>query len=135
MSDYQEIKLVWPKKHLRKARKELYQDRHGASSQRPRVQCDSNCPVECHRSPEIRKKPSNYTSTITCIIIRKWIFSDKATGVEEQDIFPVLTQKIYASDDVTQVQQNMRNNIKSDIHLFDDGLTKSSFLSSSSSSK
>lgn len=63
------------------------------------------------------------------------MFSDYATGVEEQDIFPVLTQKIYASDDVTQVQQNMRNNIKSDIHLFDDGLTKSSFLSSSSSSK
>lgn len=48
------------------------------------------------------------------------MFSDYATGVEEQDIFPVLTQKIYASDDVTQVQQNMRNNIKSDIHLFDD---------------
>lgn len=63
------------------------------------------------------------------------MFSDYATGVEEQDIFSVLTQKIYASDDVTQVQQNMRNNIKSDIHLFDDGLTKSSFLSSSSSSK
>lgn len=61
MSDEEpEIKLVLPKHHL-KAVNKLYQGRRGASFQRPHVQCDNNCPAECHRFPEIRKKNPEIT--------------------------------------------------------------------------
>lgn len=97
MSDEEpEIKLVLPKHHL-KAVNKLYQGRRGASFQRPHVQCDNNCPAECHRFPEIRKKKTlklHFNNCMhhcqenghACILLYA-----NAIGIEEQGIFYVHT--------------------------------------------